>query len=101
DLKHIVKILEWTGLAGDRRCGKPEPNGLALARLYDYLIVGRGLGAFLLGVNRIVLAVHYEVIDAVLHIGAAIGHAEYALGVGLVFREQKWYVAFAMQVVFA
>ena len=61
----------------------------------------RRLGALLLRVHRLFLAVDDVVVDAVLDVGAAVGHAEDALRVGLVLREQQRRVALAVEVALA
>ena len=68
---------------------QPEPNHLAFAGLDRQPIMGRGLRPLLLRIHRVLLAVDDVVVDAVLDVGGAIGHAEDALRVGFVFREQQ------------
>ncbi len=60
--------------------------------------MGRRFGAFVLRVHGLLPTVDDVVVDAVLDVRAAVGHAEDALGVGLVLREQQRRVAFAVEV---
>ncbi len=89
---------------GERSRGaiaQAQANHLALARPDGQPIMRGDLRSLLLRVDRFLLTVDDKTVDAVLDVGAPIGHAENALGVGLVLREQQRGVAVAVQVTFA
>ena len=86
--------------AGARR--EPQPNHLATRPGCTVsAIVGRHLGPVLLRIHRVLLAVDDVVVDAVLDVGTAVGHAEDPLRVGFVLGEQQRHVALAIEVALA
>ena len=105
--EHVVEASP-NGLAlavalGQRRraTSQAQPDHLAFAGLHRQPVVGRGLGARLLRVHRVRLAVDDEVVDPVLDVRAAVGHAEDPLRVRLVLGEQQRRIAVAVEVALA
>ena len=74
---------------------------MAAAGLNGHVIMHSSLRPFLLRIDGVFLAMDNVVVDAVLDIMSAIGNAEDALRVGLVFREEERRRPFAVKVAFA
>ncbi len=55
----------------------------------------RHLGALLIGVHRALVALYHAVVDAVFDVSTLVLLAEKSFMVGLVFREEQRYLAFA------
>ena len=81
-----VAVVFW--LSRQEPGHEAQPHGCRLAGADRQLVVGRDLGALLLGVHRALFALHHAVVDAVLDIGAL---------VLLPGKSRSWFVSFSVK----
>ena len=96
--KDLIKLLA-KGLCSSgsgEACGEPQANHCGLTGADIDLVVRRDLGALLLGVHRVLMALHHAVVDAVLDVRALVLlPGKQPLVVGFVLGEEQRHLAFA------
>ena len=92
----VERLAERLALLVQETAGEPQANHRGLTGADIDVVVRRDLGALLLGVHRVLMALHHAVVDAVLDVGALVLlPGKQPLVVGFVLGEEQRRVAFA------
>src|SRR5712692_7043845 len=84
-------------LAFEVRVRKAHPDYYRFSYANCELVMGSGLGAAVLRIDRVLGAVHDVVVDAIFYEGSAVLGSEQPPDIGLVFSEQQFRRTFAMK----
>ena len=75
-------------MAAGAKIAEPQPDDGGLPRAHIQLIMGRGFGSCVRGIDRVAVSVHHVVVDPIFDVGTGVVLAKEPLVVGLIFREQ-------------